>query len=237
MCPQDVRSVVGRRDAHGRRQQAGLEMKLLPSGPKFALALGSSAVVLSQVAKVPTNLFLYHPLLAALIIPSSTAATIAVRSRIEAARAAAKDSGSRGRQVLERRIKAHFAFNVVATLSALGAVSAIAANKARLGKSHLLSTHSRIGAASVVIWLGALLVAEKNVWKNGIPRIVKGRGFVYEPRWKWSSKNHRRLGIAAFYAMICTVASGLLLTPYGKALPGQTTALAALAVTATSMAL
>eukprot|EP00635_Sarcinochrysidales_sp_CCMP3193_P008437 CAMPEP_0118901954 /NCGR_PEP_ID=MMETSP1166-20130328/7452_1 /TAXON_ID=1104430 /ORGANISM="Chrysoreinhardia sp, Strain CCMP3193" /LENGTH=220 /DNA_ID=CAMNT_0006841145 /DNA_START=60 /DNA_END=722 /DNA_ORIENTATION=+ len=198
------------------------------------VAVTSSVVALSQIAKFPpSNLFLYHPLLAGLVIPTTTAATIAVRSRLRAARLA-QETGGKGRDVLVQRIRVHFFLTATATLAAFGAFGAIFANKVKLGKAHFLSVHAKAGLGALVLWVAALSVAEKNVWKNGLPCFRDGK-FVYAPRWVWSSKWHKRLGIAAYVAMLAAVATGTALTPYGANLPGQRTALAALLVTALAM--
>lgn len=198
-----------------------------------AIAVTSSCLTFAVVAKVPKNLFMYHPLLGALVIPTTTMATLAVRSRLRAARLAQESKGN-GREVLKKRVQVHFAFSATATVAAFGAVSAIFANKQRLAKSHFVSVHAKCGLCALLLWLTALAIAERNVWSAGLPGFKNGK-FKYQPKWLWSSKTHRVFGTLAYTSMLLAVASGLALTPYGKSLPLQRPALIAILITALAM--
>lgn len=200
-----------------RRLQALSPSPRVPDAANTAAACASvaaSCVVFATVSPKPppTSLFMYHPMLAAGAAPLATLATISVRSRIKAARNSPK--GVAPQNVLKRRIKLHVLLSAAATASLAGGVGAIVVNKNRLARSHLVSAHSKLGAAAVVLWLAALVAAELKVWARGLPSLRNG----YNPRLLWSSKAHRRLGSAAYVALLAAIASGVGMTGYGKTL-------------------
>ena len=69
-------------------------------------------------------------------------------------------------------------------------MAAVVLNKVRTGGAHLRSQHARVGAAACAVWLAALIVAESEVWREGLPRPGN-----YKPRFLWSNKLHRQLGV------------------------------------------
>lgn len=204
-----------------------------PRLPLSVLAIIASAFVATRIITWPKNLFLYHPTLAATIAPLATTATIAVRARVSAARAAGPRGG---KSALKRCVKLHFALSALATVAALGSVGAIFVNKIRLGKPHFVSIHAKSGVVALALWLAALFVAETRVWADGLPWWRHGR-FDYSPRWIWASKTHRRLGTAAYAAMLIAIASGVGLTPYGQQLGARAAIIASLGATGVTMAI
>lgn len=199
---------------------------------KKSVSVASSAFVAASIARPPTNLFLYHPLLAAAIVPLGTASVMTVRSRIAAAKGA-----DRPRAALEHRVKLHFGFAMASTFCAIASVACIFLNKNRLGKPHLASLHARTGALAVWLWLASLIAAEIKVWAKGLPGWRPGRGFSYNPRFLWASKPHRQLGTAGYAGMLAAVFTGVATTPYGATLPLRSATLVSLGLAAIAMLL
>jgi len=136
-----------------------------PKQSPQALKLALSTVVVACAAPVPRTLFAWHPALATLSLPLAAAAGVAVAGRAAAAKRAA---GADRRGVLEERIKLHFFLSASASWCLVLSTAAVALSKGR--GPHLVSAHARAGAVALVAWFGALLAAERKVWRDGAAR-------------------------------------------------------------------
>jgi len=170
------------------------------------------ASIITSIAKekAPPLLFNHIAGLSMAFLVFQLASLGAVRSRAEAAKSvpAAEKRGK-----IKSHVKAHFFVSVATFWSAAIGLASIVQNKYLLGKPHLASTHSQIGALAVAAWLVAWVAAELKVWAP----LIKARRIAYEPSWFWASQLHRAWGGFAGIFGVGAVASGIALTGFGRA--------------------
>ena len=166
---------------------------------------GALLITLQQAP--PPNLFALHVASMAPMLPLGTAAVSTVRQRLTRPTTKLPDAAARRRRGEWLMIR-HFVASALALYIAAFGLVAIALHKNALGRPHLSTAHSRLGAAAWLLWLLAYVSAQPHVWRDQ----WRDRAFslLRNKRWLWSSPPHRRLGLLAYVFSLLAYASGVL---------------------------
>ena len=154
----------------------------------------------------PPRLFALHVALMAPMLPLGAAAVITVRQRL--APPEQKLSGAERKRRSEWLVIRHFLASATALYAATGGLVAIYLQKQSRGAAHLTTVHSWLGMGTLVLWLGAYLAAQPNVWRDQ----WRARKFslLTNKRWLWASITHRRFGTVAYAVSLLAYATGAL---------------------------
>lgn len=151
------------------------------------------------------RLFRLHVLLMAPMLPFGTAAVTSLRARSAPPPPGPRPPPAERKQRVKTLVKLHFLLSALALYAATAGLAAIFLHKQRLGRAHFASVHSWAGGLTLLLWLSAYLSAQPNVWAD----VIKQRRLVYAPKWLWSSKLHRNLGLLAYTCSLVAVLSAL----------------------------
>ena len=146
---------------------------------------------------------------------------------------ATNSPSSSRRNILIRHISTHLYLSYAAAISFLISFISIYTHKNNIGKPHITSLHSRLGVGSMMVWIGAYVVAQVKVWKPQYKKYGSGGNILkflskYEPNLLWASKLHTKLGTIGAALMVATVGSGITLTGFGVTAFSKITRLALL---------
>ena len=214
----------------GPLAKVGGGKKVMPAiMPKRAWQVGLSGIVcgivLQRVALVaPPRLFALHVICMAPMLPLGTAGISTVRQRLSPPPVQLTDAAAKKRRK-DWLVIRHFMASAAALYVAGVGLTAIYLHKAALGRAHLRTVHSWLGASAWVVWLGAYLAAQPHVWRDQ----WRARSFslLRNKRWQWSSTSHRRLGLYAYALSLLAYCSGIM---GWRALPRPTAYAACVAV-------
>ena len=202
-----------------------------PILPKRAWQVGASGAVcgmlLQRVAiESPPRLFALHVACMAPMLPLGTAAISTVRQRLSKPPTRLPDAAARKRRS-EWLIIRHFMTSAAALYVATVGLGSIYLHKQALGRAHLRTVHSWLGASAWALWLASYVAAQPHVWRDQ----WRARSFslLRNKRWLWSSPLHRRLGLGAYALSLFAYGSGVL---GWKAVPRRGALAASVAVVA-----
>lgn len=206
-------------DGASSHRQPKMMAKGARSGPiigKRAWQVGLAGIVSAALYRAlliirPPRMFTLHVALMAPMLPLGVAAVVTVRQRLAVPPTSAKpnlsEPGARKRRS-EWLVIRHFIASASALYAMVGGLVAIYLQKESRGAAHLTSVHSWLGLSTAVLWLGAYLAAQPQVWRDQI----RARKFslLTNKRWLWASASHRRLGTMAYVFSFAAYMSGML---------------------------
>lgn len=130
------------------------------SGAPLLGAVVTTLIAAPALQSAPKLFFLHVAGMASGALVFFLASLSAVRSRGEAARV---QLAPNRRVTLTNHVKTHFYLYLATATSWAVGVGSIVAMKARQGRPHLTSAHSRVGAASLLVYCAAWFAAELKV--------------------------------------------------------------------------
>jgi hypothetical protein len=178
----------------------------LPIG--LAAATSGTILVRAPFESMP-RLLVLHMCGVTPLLPLGVAARVAVRRRLSLPATQLPASATEKKARATWLVRLHAVCSAAGFALAAGGVLCIYLNKVAAGKPHLTSLHGRLGAATLACWIGAYVVAQRQIWRDVWRSLVRDGSFIFKLRYLWGSENHRRLGNAAIGLSLAAAATGV----------------------------